>query len=187
LSARFTYVSPAGALVKNDKLYGRAVDGGYFENSGATTVIEILKALNQLAKPGSVWEKVRPVVIHISNEPVDALYADIRLDSEGKNPRTEPARMLAELLSPPITLLNTRDARGVYARETLKWHVGESSFLHFGLCRKADHVSIPLGWALSGVVRREMDQQLSGEACAPFDNPRNLREIEKLLAARHPR
>lgn len=187
LSARFTYVSPAGALVKNDKLYGRAVDGGYFENSGATTVIEILKALNQLAKPGSVWEKVRPVVIHISNEPVDARYANIRLDSDSKNPRTEPAPMLAELLSPPITLLNTRDARGVYARETLKWHVGESSFLHFGLCRKADRVSIPLGWALSGVVRREMDQQLSGEACAPFDNPRNLREIEKLLTARHPR
>jgi hypothetical protein len=186
LSARFSYVSPAGGLVKNDKLYGRVVDGGYFENSGATTVIEILKALNQLSKPGNVWERVKPVVIHISNEPVDALYADIRLDSDSKNPRTEPARLLAELLSPPITLLNTRDARGVYARETLRWHVGDSSFLHFGLCRKADHVSLPLGWALSPVVRREMDQQLSGAACPPFNNPGNLQEIEKLLAARHP-
>jgi hypothetical protein len=186
LSARFTYVSPAGGLVKNGKLYGRVVDGGYFENSGATTVIEILKALNQLSKPGNVWERVKPVVIHISNEPVDALYADIRLDSDSKNPRTEPARLLAELLSPPITLLNTRDARGVYARETLRWHVGDSSFLHFGLCRKADHVSLPLGWALSPVVRREMDQQLSGAACPPFNNPGNLQEIEKLLAARHP-
>jgi len=186
LSARFSYVSPAGGLVKKDKLYGRVVDGGYFENSGATTVIEILKALNQLSKPGNVWEKVKPVVIHISNEPVDALYTDIRIDSDNKNPHTEPAGILAELLSPPITLLNTRDARGVYARETLKWHVGGSSFLHFGLCRKAEQVSIPLGWALSGVVRREMDQQLSGEACPPFNNPGNLQEIEKLLAARHP-
>lgn len=187
LSARFSYVSPAGGLVKKDKLYGRVVDGGYFENSGATTVIEILKALNQLSKPGNVWEKVKPVVIHISNEPVDALYTDIRIDSDNKNPRTEPAGMLAELLSPPMTLLNTRDARGVYARETLKWHVGESSFLHFGLCRKAEQVSIPLGWALSGVVQGEMNQQLSGEACPPFNNPGNLQEIEKLLAARHPR
>lgn len=187
LSARFSYVSPAGALVKNDTLHGRVVDGGYFENSGATTAIEILKALNQLSKPGNVWEKVKPVVIHISNEPVDARYADIRLDNDGKNPRTEPARMLAELLSPPVTLINTRNARGVYARETLKWHVGESSFLHFGLCRKAEQVSIPLGWALSGVVQDEMNRQLSGEACPPFNNPGNLQEIEKLLAARHPR
>ena len=127
------------------------------------------------------------MVIHISNEPVDARYLDIRLDSDDKNPRTEPARMLAEVLSPPVTLLNTRDARGVYARETLKWHVGDSSFLHFGLCRKADQVSIPLGWALSRVVRREMDQQLSGEGCPPFNNPRHLQTIEKLLSARHPR
>ena len=186
LSARFSYVSPAGALVKNDKHYGRVVDGGYFENSGATTVTEILKALNQLSRPGNVWEKVKPVVIHISNEPADARYADIRLDSDNKNPHTEPARWLAELLSPPITLLNTRDARGVYARETLRWHVGESSFLHFGLCRKAEQVSIPLGWALSPVVQREMKKQLSGEACPPFNNPGNLQEIEKLLAARHP-
>ena len=187
LSARFSYVSPAGALVKNDTLHGRVVDGGYFENSGATTAIEILKALNQLSRPGNVWEKVKPVVIHISNEPVDARYADIRLDSDSKNPRIEPAGMLAELLSPPITLLNTRDARGVYARETLRWHVGESSFLHFGLCRKAEQVNIPLGWALSGVVQDEMNQQLSGEACPPFNNPGNLQEIEKLLDARHPR
>lgn len=187
LSARFSYVSPAGALVKNDKLYGRAVDGGYFENSGATTTIEILKALNQLSRPGNVWEKVKPVVIHISNEPVDARFTDIRLDSDTKNPHTKPTAWLAELLSPPTTLLNTRDARGVYARETLKWHVGKSSFLHFGLCQKARQVNIPLGWALSPVVRNQMDRQLSGEACPPFDNPGNLKEINRLLDARHPR
>jgi len=46
-----------GTLVKDGRIHGRAVDGGYFENSGATSVLEILKVLGQLAKPGTSWRR----------------------------------------------------------------------------------------------------------------------------------
>ena len=42
LSARFTYVSPAARFVSDNS---HAVDGGYFENSGATTGVDICERL----------------------------------------------------------------------------------------------------------------------------------------------
>jgi hypothetical protein len=82
-----------------------------------------------------------------------------------------------------MTLLNARGARGEYARETLKWHVGEKNFLNFGLCRK--EVSIPLGWALSSLAQEEMEKQLTRMSCAAFDNPKNLETIDKIVKARY--
>ena len=39
-SARFTYVSPAGAYYdKTARFAGQLVDGGYFDNSGACTLV----------------------------------------------------------------------------------------------------------------------------------------------------
>ena len=45
LSARFMYVSPAGTVRTPDgNVAGHLVDGGYFENSGATTLADALVA-----------------------------------------------------------------------------------------------------------------------------------------------
>ena len=186
LSARFTYVSPAGALVKDDRLHGRAVDGGYFENSGVTSVLEILKVLGQLAEPGTSWDKVKPYVILISNEPVDMRFVEDQLDGASDNKRIKPFPAGNEVLSPILTMVNTRTARGEYARVTARWHVGESNFLHFGLCQNGD-VKIPLGWVLSGVVRTAMDQQLHSNACKAFPNQAHLDEIKKALDQRYAR
>ncbi|MGH8692164.1 MAG: hypothetical protein ACREUS_14155 [Burkholderiales bacterium] len=188
MSARFTYVSPAGTLVKDGRPHGRVVDGGYFENSGATTTLEILKLIGQLADEDPRWQRVEPYVIHISNDPVEAKYGSDSLASAPDNPTIAPNDFLNEALSPLWTLLNARDARGYYARETLAWHVGHSHFLHFGLCRRSTNV--PLGWVLSGSTRERMEQQLrsnrvctvKGSGAAPvFDNPANLRKIEARL------
>ncbi len=186
LSARFTYVSPAGTLVKDGRIHGRAVDGGYFENSGTTTVLEILKVLGQLAKPGTGWEKVQPYVILISNEPVDLRYQNIRLESAPDNKRAKPFRAGNEVLSPLLTMLNTRGARGEHAMVTSSWHVGSDHFLHFGLCRDGD-VKIPLGWVLSGAVRKAMDEQLHSDACGPFTNQAHLDTIKRAIDRRYAR
>jgi hypothetical protein len=77
--------------------------------------------------------------------------------------------------------------RGVYARDTLAWHVGEDHFLKFGLCRSSGN--IPLGWVLSASTQKLMDAQLTEKKCASrrdpgkvvFDNPRNLERIRELL------
>ena len=186
MSARFTYVSPAGTLAKGGRPHGRVVDGGYFENSGATTTLEIAKTIDQMVADDSEdprWQRVEPIVIHISNEAVNPAYAQEILANGAGHPKIAPARWMPEIGSPLQTLLSTREARGVYARETLKLHVGEENFFHFGLCRESTNA--PLGWVLSRSTRQSMDRQLEGPPCksvvAPprvlFDNRGSLERL----------
>jgi hypothetical protein len=187
MSARFTYVSPAGTLEKEGAVRGRVVDGGYFENSGATTTLEILKLLPSMKEDDPRWAKVEPYVIHISNEPVNPGAPPDSLESARNRRAVRPHPWLNESLSPLWAMLNARDARGVYARDTLTWHVGEDHFLKFGLCRSSGN--IPLGWVLSASTQKLMDTQLTERRCASrrdpsrviFDNPRNLGRIHELL------
>jgi hypothetical protein len=66
-SARFSYVSPAGDL-GGDR--GSVIDGGYFENYGALTALEIARAasyeLNVVRKENP---KVKLVIVMISSDP----------------------------------------------------------------------------------------------------------------------
>lgn len=65
LSSRFPFVSPAGLL--RDKYY---VDGGYFDNTGAGIVQDILTdALNDSVSK-NLLRKLHLVVIHITNDDV---------------------------------------------------------------------------------------------------------------------
>jgi hypothetical protein len=190
LSARFTYVSPAGTLVKDGTVQGHAVDGGYFENSGATTTHEILKAIDQLTGTDPAWKRVRVVVIHISNEPVDPAYPAGTLETGAKNKATRPLPLLNETLSPLLAIVNTRSARGEYARSALRWHTSNTDFLHFGLCKEEE--ALPLGWVLSNTSQKRMNDQLTKERCLAindgdrviFDNPNNLCELRKQIAGR---
>ncbi|MGB6910020.1 MAG: hypothetical protein WBE01_09860 [Methyloceanibacter sp.] len=62
LSARFPFVSPPGNLKnKAGNLVARVVDGGYFENFGAGTAIEIANRLR--------LTRLDPVIIEITNDP----------------------------------------------------------------------------------------------------------------------
>jgi hypothetical protein len=186
LSARFTYVSPAGTLTRDGRIYGRAVDGGYFENSGTTTVLEILLTIDQLAERSGFWKRVDPYVILISNEPADPRFDRIGLGSWPKDRATTPSACCNEVLSPLNALLNARGARGAYARETAKWDVSAAHFFHFGLCED-DNVKIPLGWTLSKMVRDTMQEQLGSDRCLPYPNAANLNRIDGLIQERFAR
>src|SRR5262249_49325579 len=47
MSARFPFVSPAGTIAFEGTVADRIVDGGYFENSGAQTALELAHALDK--------------------------------------------------------------------------------------------------------------------------------------------
>lgn len=70
-SARFTYVSPAGELVRrepeaeSEERFGLLLDGGYFENYGAITALQITRHALAALDP----EPVRPVIVLISSDP----------------------------------------------------------------------------------------------------------------------
>ncbi len=125
---------------------------------------------------------MNPVTVHISNEPVDPRDKTIRLATKDKDKASSPGPFLNEALSPVRAMLNTRNARAVYACETVMWHVGQENFLHFGLCK--NKMGFPLGWVLSEAVQRQLDNQL-GNKTAAFDNPTNLNQISSFLNNRY--
>src|SRR5262249_14245469 len=68
-SARFTYVSPAGNLFNTTKHNrGYIIDGGYFENYGAQSTLELARKALDAIDPKHE-NKVRLVVLQISSDP----------------------------------------------------------------------------------------------------------------------
>lgn len=155
-SARFTYVSPAGRVVhaQSGKTVGHIVDGGYFENSGAATLLEVLNAFMDVVREPAVRDRnvhIKPVVIVIINDPGQP---------EGDEAQ-KPDRFLREALSPVRALLHTRDARGTLARKVIKSTVEKQyggMYREVRLRRGAK--PLPLGWMLAESAKSEMDAQL---------------------------
>ncbi len=161
LSARFTYVTPAG-WVKSDpgrdlghKI--RLVDGGYFENSGVDTASDIWDAVNQIA--GDLGAEVRIISLTY------------------KTQATEPSYTLGETWSPINALLATRGNRGRLALKRAQSQLAGSCLNGTQVSSVCDeHTDIndpvrvsylhdydgklPLGWLLSksnrDVIRRQI-------------------------------
>ena len=180
-SARFTYLSPAGTLQTNlppgQPLLAPAgfqlIDGGYFENSGTTTLREIIHRLRIVAtKQG---QPLQIIVLHISNDPSlhDFVGAHdpanpLPLYSAGcpRVPSPTERSSYGEATAPIVALLNTRNARGEYARAQLfsslrinQANPGGGDILwHLRLC--PGNYPLPLGWTISPPVFAEMHRQL---------------------------
>lgn len=185
LSARFTFLSPAGTIRRVDQQgaseqqqWIRVVDGGYFENSGEVVAGQVLLALRRVAWNRDHPFDVRPVIVHLSNEPLVA--------PEQKMEGSPGKRVLAgELLSPLRAIFNTREARGFQARNEVQNRIvltnaisrtrsglGDETrteldnffdrqgglFLHFRTC--GYDVPLPLGWMLSDMAKDELERQM---------------------------
>src|SRR5438128_3196998 len=197
MSARFTFVSPAGRFPDGSHI----VDGGYFENSAATTAGEIVKRI----KDYCAYKKIANVdvkVIVISNNPRKPSIAPAKPGPEPPGPkRTKPTvimgQFIGELTAPLYTLLNTRDARGTYAqkaigREQRRFKVGvveappeaESSLaltkdiVYFGLRDK--NVPLPLGWMLSAAAAKTIREQINQDD-EVVQNQSAMNEVLKAL------
>ncbi|GAB2572972.1 hypothetical protein ISP15_04145 [Dyella jejuensis] len=179
-SARFTYLSPAGTLQTATSSNSSAapaalqlVDGGYFENSGATTLRELMHRLRQIAAKQA--QPLQFVVLHISNDPSLQDFVDAHDPKQplpyysAACPRTPSPTERAnygEATAPIVALLDTRDARGEFARAGLlaalridPTDAGEGDVLwHMRLC--PGNYPLPLGWTISPSVFEEMHRQL---------------------------
>jgi hypothetical protein len=177
LSARFTYVSPAARFVADNS---HAVDGGYFENSGATTGVDILRNISLLQKDPdfnkrAIVASVIPKVIMISNSPVGTAFWKQRCpdkNNKEKENRTierelshhKPTSLLEDALAPVYALLNTRDARGVYAQRAIGYVNNgfspdpKKQVYFFSLAQTT--VPLPLGWMLSNRAAEAIQLEL---------------------------
>ena len=158
LSARFPIVTPVGGIPFRDSVF-RYADGGYFDDSGATTLIEMLaslyvgdSSLTAAGRPAFV-----PVVIRIGFSVKDRMSSDPtrKFTSSGLN----------EVLSPVRTLLNTRDAHAATAVEQLHTTIAalvdrgvDARLIEFQLTQ--DNVPLVLGWLMATRARAEMTKQL---------------------------
>jgi hypothetical protein len=199
MSARFTYVSPAGRFPDGSHV----VDGGYFENSGATTALEIITRI----KAWCEFKKITNVdvkVIMISNDPQKGSLV-IAPAKPGPTPPVQQLRSapvttdgdhLGDATAPIYALLNTRDARGVYAQKAIAHEQRRAKaneapdvmpntkdIVYFGL--RETGVPLPLGWMLSKESARAMRSQLYWNDNV-IHNGQSIEEVMESLPAAAP-
>ncbi|MDT4895206.1 MAG: hypothetical protein QOH25_283 [Acidobacteriota bacterium] len=201
LSARFPVVASAGYL----QLPGgkaRFIDGGYFENSGTATVLDLLSAmrLKDVAKDQEI--NIRLIIIRIGTDPGELQYK-----KQG----------LGEITSPIFGLLNTMTARGTLStlemrtalaqlgdqnskgqgnapgelekaiaqrievsEPNAKFGLRSAEQAHFQVNETAS-VKLPLGYLLSKEAREYMNQEIeSFQQCSP-DTDRNYCSFMRVL------
>jgi hypothetical protein len=171
-STRFTYVGPAGTLVRSKKGNGgspltcdpgarceHVVDGGYFENSGSATIGDILGVIAR----SKYAARVEPHVLFINF-------------FMARPPEVRSAQTASEVLSPALALLAVRGAHATLAENELQRRVGPNNFTTFRLVQS--NAVFPLGWLLADRTRNLMDAQMGPQS---VQNGANVRRIAAVL------
>jgi hypothetical protein len=158
LSARFPWVSPAAWFQDYKRDNGghpiaagagkgylkdtpvRLVDGGYFENSGVATAVELIRAMEKSARQEGFADRIRINLIVLTR---------------GELSNDEFHRM-KELLSPVQALLNTRNARAYITIAEAERELNDDRANAGPRVRKVRledmGYALPLGWRLSVVT-----------------------------------
>jgi hypothetical protein len=173
-SARFPLVSPAGT-VRIEGAAGevppsfRLVDGGYFDNSGVQSALDLIFALGKV--PGIA--PFRPLLLVVRN-------ADEPLASQP--PHAQGAsKLFPESGSIALALLNVRASHAVTARGTAKRLLGDDLI---DLVVPHAYAEAPLGWALSAAARKALDE--GAKSVAESAAPRIAQRIAAAAAAPGP-
>jgi hypothetical protein len=157
-SARFPIISPAGTMIKSATAPSRSpdckagakcghlVDGGYFESSGAATLIELMTMLKSSPASKDNYKKIEPYIYIIL------------IQYENPKPVTS-ATFALETTAPLRALGSTLGARPVFAVNRLA-ELGKA--VHFDLhAPKPPGPGLPLGWLLSEKSMSWMDQSIN--------------------------
>jgi hypothetical protein len=187
-SARFSYISPAGGIPKGSGQAGHIIDGGYFENYGAETAIELITRVRDIARDNKWPELLHFEVIQIASDPD---LPDFTVSpSLCRYPASKLERLVAEESSkfesqmgsdavsqvtvPVKGLLQTRESRGIHAAKRLACLTGEDLSYHFINLRVGQgHQKPPLSWFLSDGSIQEICT-LIGQT---LDSPRAIQKI----------
>lgn len=163
LGARFPYVSPAGAI---DKSY--YVDGGYFDNTGAGVVHEVLQKLDDIYRAGgftsadsALYAKLEFRVIHLSNTSL------VPPQEEDMHPLTN------DIAAPLLTVLGTyssqTDVNNQRLISFLRKLKPESPSVDFNINlytkqnpqATSDSIDYPMNWVISDYNLNRMNVRLN--------------------------
>ncbi len=155
LGARFPYFSPAGRI-KNQYF----VDGGYFDNSGAGVVHEMILDLNKmisdtlLKNPKDNFAKIRFHVIHISNQ----------IEVEKKFTKVHP--MINDLGAPIKTILGSyssqTDINNLRLSKNLQdMYRSDEYYTILNLYKKNQEEFYPMNWSISSHSLEKIKERLN--------------------------
>jgi hypothetical protein len=130
------------------------VDGGYFDNTGANTAYQVLFNINKkYEKEGkSIYSTdIKPIIVYLTNgiSVADKVYSQ--------------KAMVYQLLAPIETSMQIRDSNTknnlLKLIDFINFYDGK--FITYSLPKPGDNKSdIPLGWALSRNVQKEIDDRV---------------------------
>jgi hypothetical protein len=181
-SARFPIISPPGSVRNRaHETVDRIVDGGYVENYGALSALELALAIR------AVQPALAPAVLVISNDPDDLLDPQDDFDppvlrkemalqqalEQKRRAGVDDSEPLTDIVTPLKTFANTRTARGTLAVAQLR------SILHRELPNCSEQVThirvwpqsdetnrrsraVSMSWWLSMPIQRHLHQQTEG-------------------------
>jgi hypothetical protein len=158
LGARFPYISPAGRIRNN-----YFVDGGYFDNSGAGVVHEMIIELQRMITDSlkkdtaHYLRKLRFFVLHTTNSPLEEAVVS----------KVHP--LINDLAAPVKTLV------GSYSTQTyinnlrlmkylLQINKGDTTYIPFNLYQKDEKELYPMNWVISDSTLGKMNNRLKGYA-----------------------
>ncbi len=162
MSARFPGISPIGRYVDlKTKDVIHVVDGGYSDNSGAATVIELMNVIQSVAIEKGYGEKIQLVVVMIPNDPQQRVGDESKVDEPKAKPGEEdnfPSdSLIGTAIAPVTTLDKLRQRLATKYKEEIRTKA-ESNVYELTLF--SSDVEFPLGWVLSDRTRQEMQQQI---------------------------
>jgi hypothetical protein len=186
-SARFPIIEPAGSVVDLEGHYRDAVvDGGYVENFGADSALDILHQVmleteddrNLDKDPRPQWIR-KIIMLQLSSDPELDLGENISFDDrlqteviESLALRAKPApiRNYAQLWAPLAAVLAARTTQGNFTERLIDGTVqkAQGSFFHFRLWQHARHEP-PLSWALAPQSFDQIGASLRRDNAEAFD------------------
>ncbi|MEP7279679.1 MAG: hypothetical protein ABI813_13600, partial [Bacteroidota bacterium] len=176
LGARFPYMSPAGRIDQPTSAGSRKhyfVDGGYFDNSGAGVVQEMIRAIimasdtttNQLLRKR--MQKLKIVVLHITNSPQGDTH--IKPITPFKNDLTSPLLTILGAYDMQTTVNDMRLASYITDINQRPDSAGLSKAIYYPIHLYNDpeergdtnsNGPYAMNWFISDSVRNEMDRRL---------------------------
>jgi hypothetical protein len=162
VSARFPVLGPSALTIVDEEGHKRSVvDGGYFDNSGALTLEQVMNELVPLlnGKDEDKDKKIVPIVIQITSDPDFEWWKDTlrgHLDPGNREPGGH------QLVMPLRTYLGLR---GSYGRQAMLglWSLAERDgrYIHFDQCKNGSAGSgAPLGWVISSKTQKMLRELL---------------------------
>jgi hypothetical protein len=169
LGARFPYFSPAGRL-GNDYF----VDGGYFDNSGAGIVHEMILDLQNIINdsiainPNHPYKKIRFNIVHITNK------------TEQKVERGKIHPLVNDLAAPIKTILGSYTSQTDFnnlrlQKYLLEIYKNEDTYHTINLYKEDEEDRYPMNWSISAQSLNSINKRLA--------NHRPMEDLIKLIQA----